>query len=187
MIPGITTYLRAIEEKDLELIREWNFDPEIRKSFPSSFPVSMGEQKKWYERQMASSDKKKLVICDKETNDPIGLISAMYIDHFNRNCEVGWTIGNKKYWGKGAAVDAIFTFCDFLFDQYNMHMLYGYVLGSNERALHFDEHKIGFIISGSYKEAIYKDGKYWDNVVVCLFRESFYAKYDAYKAKMGVV
>jgi RimJ/RimL family protein N-acetyltransferase len=177
---GRITYLRAMEETDIAIIRDWNFDPEIRKSFVNSFPVSLYEQKKWFEKQMNDNSKKKLIICDKETNAAIGLISAMKIDYINRNCEVGWTIGNKSFWGKGHAVDAIFTFCDLLFQQFNMHMLYGYVLSTNEKTLYFDEHKIGFEITGKYKDFYFKDGKYIDNVIVCLFKDSFYDKYNKY-------
>ncbi|MEY4877035.1 MAG: Aminoglycoside N(6)-acetyltransferase [Bacteroidota bacterium] len=180
---GRITYLRAMEESDIAMIRDWNFDPEIRVSFVNSFPVSMFEQKKWYEKQMTDNSKKKLVICDKETNEAIGVISAMKIDHINKNCEVGWTIGNKNFWGKGHAVDAIFSFCDLLFQQFNMHMMYGYVLSTNEKTLHFDQNKIGFEVTGRYKESLFKDGVYIDNMIVCLFKENFYKKFEEYKSK----
>lgn len=183
MITGYKTYLRAIEESDLELIRQWNFDPEIRTSFNSSFPVSMYEQKKWFERLSGDNSKKKLVICDKESDQAIGVISAMRIDHINKNCEVGWTIGNKNFWGKGHSVDAILYFCDFLFQHLNMHMVYGYVLSTNEKTLYFDQNKIGFEITGKYKETIFKDGTYIDNVIVCLFKDPFYKKFNLYKEK----
>jgi RimJ/RimL family protein N-acetyltransferase len=180
---GKITYLRAMEEGDIAMIRDWNFDPEIRTSFINSFPVSMFEQKKWYEKQMTDKSKKKLVICDLSTNEAIGVISAMKMDHINRNCEVGWTIGNKNFWGKGHAIDAIFSFCDLLFKQFNMHMIYGYVLSTNEKTLYFDQNKIGFEITGKYKESIFKDGVYIDNVIVCLFKENFYEKYNNYLLK----
>lgn len=171
---GKLTFIRAMEQSDIELVRNWNSNAEINEGFVPSFPISMSQQNQWYERNQNDPKKVKLMIVDIATDQPIGLISAMKIDHVNKNCEVGWTIGESKFWGKGHTQDAAIVFCKFLFEQMGMHMIYGYVLGHNIRALKSDE-KIGFIETGSLKEFVFKNGEYLDLKIVCLMKENFYS------------
>jgi|GEM_PF-2240141 len=171
MLVGNLVYLRSMEMEDMDQVRKWNFDPQIRPSLNTSLPVSRIQQKLWFERLQTDRTKHKLVIVDRTTGRDIGIMSAMKIDHEHKNCEVGWTIGEKEFWGKGHAIDAAFTFLSFLFDQFGLHMVYAYVLSSNARALSFFVNKIGFAETGRYKEARFKDGVYIDNVLLCLRKE----------------
>ena len=166
------TYFRAIEVDDLELLRTWNFDEEVRAGQVASFPVSMGQQKKWYERLQNNPSKVKLIVVDKATDEPIGMVGAMQIDHEAQNCEVGWTIGNKDFWGKGHAMDAAIAFCKFLFEQKNMHLIYVRVLSTNLRAMRFHE-KLGFTQTGYFKDFIYKDGTHIDLNILCMLKSDF--------------
>jgi RimJ/RimL family protein N-acetyltransferase len=151
--------LRALEEIDIELVRKWNFDPEITEFFPARWPVSASEQKKWFEAQQSSATKKRLLILDTGNAEPIGLIAFMDIDHTNKNCEVGITIGNKSYWGKPHAFEAMKLGLNFLFDQLNMHLVYLKVMAENERAIGFFK-KCGFVSSGILRDMIYTNGRF---------------------------
>ena len=156
---GELVFLRALEEDDLVTVRKWNFDAEISRYFSSRFPVSMEEQKKWYTHQYNSETKKRLIICDKKTEQMIGLVGFMQIDHLNRNCEIGITIGETAYWGQPHGGEALRLALKFLFKDYNMHLVYLKVFENNTRAIKFFQ-KNRFVQNGILRDMIFWEGKY---------------------------
>jgi RimJ/RimL family protein N-acetyltransferase len=164
--------LRAIEETDLALIKTWNFAPEITQFFPPRWPVTMQEQKSWFEEQANSSSKKRLIVCDRETQAPIGLLGVLNIDHVNKNCEIGVTIGEMAYWGKPHTAEAMKICMQFLFWQLNMHIIYLRVMQSNKRAVSYFE-KNGFKQNGILRDMIYMNGNYESWIWMSITREEF--------------
>lgn len=62
-IYGKKVILRALEYEDLELIRETVNDPQMEKMVVGwSFPISINQQKKWYESQFNSNTNFKFAI-----------------------------------------------------------------------------------------------------------------------------
>jgi len=163
--------IRSIEEKDLNVIQSWNFDEETSKYFSPRLPISSNEQKKWFEGQVNSPSKKKLIIEDNQTKELIGMIGIMNIDHVNKNCEVGITIGNHTYLGKGIASSSLKLVVDFLFYQMNMHMIYLTVLENNKNAVKFFE-KFGFRKQGLLHDILFIDNKYQSYVWMNLIKEN---------------
>jgi RimJ/RimL family protein N-acetyltransferase len=156
---GSVIALRALEETDLVLVRSWNFDPEVARYFTSRWPVSMVEQRRWFDRESNGTGKKRLIIEDKATRQAIGLVGVMGIDHLNRNCEIGITVGDRAYWGQAHATEAIQLTLQFLFVQLNMHLVYLRVLQDNERAIAFFK-KVGFTQNGLLREMVFLNGGY---------------------------
>ena len=156
---GNYVYLRGLIREDFNLVQRWNFDEELIPYLPSKLPNSELEQKDWFERQLSGSDRKKLIICDKENDIPIGLIGIMQIDHINKNCEIGITIGEKKYHGQPHTKEAFRLALDFLFNQFNMHIVYLRVIENNHRAVRFFEN-FGFTSEGLLRDRLFKDGKF---------------------------
>lgn len=170
--------LRSIEKVDLELIRAWNFDPIISKYFSPRLPISLDEQLKWYENQTSSNSKKKLIIELNETKEAIGMLGIMNLDFLNKNCEVGITIGNNNFEGKGIARQAITLVLDFLFKQFDMHMVYLNVLESNSRAIRFFE-KMGFNKKGKIEDIMYLDNKYQSYIWMNLYKKDYFCNEDS--------
>lgn len=156
---GTVVALRALEERDLSLVRRWNFDAEISRYFTSRWPVSMAEQKKWFDTQLNVANRKRLIITDKATGQPIGILGVMDIDHVNKNCEIGITVGDRAYWGQPHAREAMQLALKFLFVQFNMHLVYLRVMQENERAVAFFQ-KIGFAKTGVLRDMIFVNGTY---------------------------
>lgn len=156
---GSVVALRALEESDLSLVRGWNFDPEITRYFTSRWPVSVAEQKKWFDSQLNVANKKRLIITDKATSQPIGMLGFTDIDHVNKNCEIGITIGDRAYWGQPHAKEAMQLALKFLFAQFNIHLVYLRVMQDNERAIAFFK-KCGFTESGVLRDMVFVHGAY---------------------------
>ena len=156
---GKYVYLRGIQSFDIEILSKWNFDEEIERFFPPKLPNSDIEQKLWFEQQTTGNNKKKLIICDIEDNCPIGLISIMNIDHINKNCEIGISIGEKNFFGSPHSSEAFLLVLSFLFRQYNMHIVYCKTFESNWRAIKFVK-KFGFEEEGILKDRIFRNNSY---------------------------
>lgn len=172
MFSGRYILLRSIEETDIVKVRYWNFDDEISRYFESRFPISLVEQKKWFESQINQSNKQKLIIIDKSTNDSIGMIGIMKIDHVNKNCEVGVTIGERDFWGKAHGKEALKLTLDYLFLQINMQTIYATIIEENIRSINFFK-KFGFVQNGLLKDMVYKDGKYQSYVWMSIQKENY--------------
>lgn len=175
---GQQVFLRALEATDLDLLTRWNFDPVVSAFFSPRLPNTLTEQKDWMLRQMEGSSKKKFIIIDKASNEAIGVLGIMGIDHVNKNAEIGITIGNTSYWGKPQPKEAFYLGLQFLFQQFNMHMVYLQVFDSNIRAIRFFE-KFGFRRDGIRRESVYAHGAYHSIMMMSLLKQEFeqiYAK-----------
>lgn len=168
---GLQVKLRAMELSDLPAITTWNFDEEINEFMPARFPNNLEQQRKWFDNQF-KDDKKKLIIVEKISNLPVGLLGVMNIDHINKNCEIGITIGEKKYWGKGYSKEAMGLIISFLFQQMNMHIIYLQVFETNLRGVNFFK-KCGFRVDGKLKDKYFKNGAYVSYLLMSLSRTDF--------------
>ncbi|MEI6521887.1 MAG: GNAT family N-acetyltransferase [Bacteroidia bacterium] len=156
---GKLTHLVSLSIEHLPIVSKWNFDPEVNEFFSGRFPNNSQEQEIWLQNQLNKADKKKLIIIENSTNSAIGMIGIMKIDHLNKNCEIGITIGEKTFWGKNHSHDALHVCINFLFHQLQMHCVYATVLSSNHRALKFFA-KNNFENNGFLRDAIFRNGKF---------------------------
>jgi RimJ/RimL family protein N-acetyltransferase len=169
---GKLTHLISLSKEHLPIVSSWNFDPEVNEFFSGRFPNNLQEQELWFQNQINKTDKKKLVIIDNQTNKEIGMIGIMKIDHINKNCEIGITIGEKSFWGKNHSHDSLNVCLNFLFHQLQMHCVYATVLSSNERALKFFK-KNNFENNGFLKEAIFRNNKFENLQFLSLLKTDF--------------
>ena len=87
------------------------------------------------------------------------------------------TIGlmvDKKFWGTGLAFDAQETLLKFLFAELGLRVIKLYTHSGNPRAVGLAE-KSGFKISALQRQAIFKNGELFDNIVMDLLREEYFA------------
>lgn len=87
------------------------------------------------------------------------------------------TIGlmvEKKFWGTGLALNAQETLLNFLFAELGLRVIRLYTHSGNPRAVGLAE-KSGFKISALQRQAIFKNGELFDNIVMDLLREEYYA------------
>jgi len=87
----------------------------------------------------------------------------------NRCGVLGITIGDRRYWDRGYGTDAMRVICRFGFDTMNLHRIELDVYGRNERARKVYA-RVGFVEEGRKREAVYKNGRYDDIVVMGLLR-----------------
>lgn len=160
--------LRAIELQDAETLRTWINDPQTARYLAMSWPVSLRDQQDWFERLRKDSDRKKLAI-ELLQGELIGLVSLMNMDHRNRSVEIGITIGNSEYRGKGIASRALRLAVHVLFTDFNFHRIWAEILETNEPCLRLFKNA-GFTEEGLLRECVYWDGRMIGKVVVAKLR-----------------
>lgn len=80
----------------------------------------------------------------------------------------------KKFWGSGFALDAQETLLKFLFTELGLRVTRLYTHTGNPRAVGLAE-KSGFKISARQRQAIFKNGEIFDNILMDLLREEYFA------------
>jgi RimJ/RimL family protein N-acetyltransferase len=168
---GHKIFLRALEPTDLTYLSQWNFDAVTSRYFSPRLPVSEYEQSQWFHAQ-TGSDRKKLMICEKESSLPVGLISLMRIDHINKQAETGMTIGEKSALRKGYAGEALGLLLRFAFESWNFHRIYARVLDENIAAQQFYL-KNHFTIEGRERDSLFWENRYHDVLCYSLLKTEF--------------
>jgi len=160
---GEFIYLRILEEKDIEgNYAIWLNDPEITiYNSHGRFPMLVEKLKAFVNEAYNSNSSLVLAVVDKETDEHIGNISLQNINWVDRNAEIAFLLGEKRYWGKNRMFDAGKLLINHGFKMLNLHRIYcgtsSENIGMQKLAV-----KLGMIKEGTRKNAIYKNGNYLD-------------------------
>jgi RimJ/RimL family protein N-acetyltransferase len=171
MIKGEKVRLRAIEREDIPRFVQWLNDRELVRHLLRYMPLSKAEEERWFERQLEDESSRVFAIETRE-GVHIGNIGLDKTDWKNGHAELGLFIGEKEYWGQGYGSDAIMALLDFAFNEMNLHRVYLHVLAFNQRAIRCYE-KCGFVLEGTERESIFREGRYHDQLLMGLLREEF--------------
>ena len=173
MIYGEKTRLRRIEREDIPTFVRWFADPEVRNFLLVNSPISHAQEEKWVERKLEDADSELFAI---ETLDGthIGNIELFDFQRIHRHAELGVVIGEKEYWGQGYGSDAIRTLLRFGFEELNLHRIHLGVYEDNKRGIRAYQ-KCGFQLEGRLRDAIYRQGRYFDMLVMGILDHEFAA------------
>ena len=174
MIVGERVRLRPVERDDLPRYVEWFGDPEVRRHLAVYLPFSLAQEERWFENLQGRLERQEDLILAIETADGvhIGSVGLHTIDWRNRSAELGIVIGEKPYWDQGYGTDAIHTLLDLAFREMNLHRVFLRVDADNGRGLRCYE-KAGFRREGTSREAVFKEGRYYDQHVMSILRSEF--------------
>ena len=175
MYNGDLVKLRAYKEDDVERAVEFINDEEVKKLLDSNipFPMTKWQEEEWVKRRKAETNfTYDFAIEDLDTGKYIGGCSINECNLKNRNCTIGIMIGDKNYWGKGYGSDALKVLIKFIFEEVNMDKIKLNVFSFNKRAISCYK-KVGFKEEGLLKREIYRNGRYYDEVPMALFKEDW--------------
>ncbi len=168
---GSLVRLRPVTREDLPGIVAWIADPEVRRFLGFYRPVSLADEEHWLEGLGKAGDQEVFAIETLEGRH-IGNTGLHRIHPRYRSAEAGIFIGERDFWGKGYGTDAMRLLLAFGFDQLNLHRVCLHVYAGNHRAQRSYE-KCGFVREGVLREAVYKDGRYDDIVVMGILQSQF--------------
>jgi RimJ/RimL family protein N-acetyltransferase len=173
MLKGEKVILRTIRKDDIEHWLKWYNDPDILKYLSPNLMYGVNREKEEeYYNSIRHFPNNKIYAIETHDGKVVGNIGLHNINHEWSNAEVSIIIGEKEYWGKGYAADAIRVLIKFAFDRVNLHRVYLHVSEDNKGGIRCYE-RSGFKKEGVLREAQYFDGKYSNIIVMGILREEF--------------
>ena len=172
MYYGEKICLRAYKEDDIPIATKFINDKELKKLLVTNipFPMTYWEEHDWIKSQNSNNNGcYNFAIEDIKTNKYIGGCGIQDVNWLSRVALVGIMIGDKDYWDKGYGTDAMKTLINFIFDNMNINKIRLSTFSFNERAIKSYK-KCGFTVEGVLKNEIFKDGKYYDKIIMSLFK-----------------
>lgn len=188
-LKGMYTILRPMnKETDLEKCVRWINDPDVWKYLAHYKPNTIEMEAEWF-NSLSKNDSNIVLaieaIISKNESEFIGVMGIHKIDWKNRVATTGAFIGEKEYWGKGYGTDAKMTLLNYLFNELGMHKVSSSVITYNKRSLQYSLH-CGYKIEGVLKEQKFRNGRYWDEILLGVFRKNWLPIWKKYQ-KAGKV
>lgn len=163
--------LRAIEPSDLELIYQWENDPENWGVSYTYTPFSREVLKNYIEQQASQdiySSKQLRLMIDNE-GETIGCIDLFDFEPRHRRAGLGILIGDKKHRQNGYASDALQQCIVYAFSTLNLNQLFCNIAANNEASLKLFANQ-GFEITGTKKQWLDVNGTWVDEHTLQLLR-----------------
>jgi RimJ/RimL family protein N-acetyltransferase len=167
-IPGRLVVLRRHVPANLAAFRRWYADPEIaRLARYQVAPMSPTDIDRFFQARVAGNGSFAMAIHLRESNRLIGSCALSQLDGDNGSALFHITIGEKDCWGHGHGTEATRLMVDHAFGTLGLHRIGLAVFGFNERAIRAYR-KVGFVEEGRAREAIWRDGAFWDEIQMSL-------------------
>jgi UDP-4-amino-4,6-dideoxy-N-acetyl-beta-L-altrosamine N-acetyltransferase len=171
---GATVYLRPLETEDAPTLVPWLNDPEVSRFLARYRPVTLAEEVDFLRHINDSPTDLVLGIALRAEDRLVGAIGLHQMDIRSRNAKFGIFIGDRNWWGKGCGTEATRLIVRHAFETLNLHRVSLHVYEYNERALKVYQ-KVGFRIEGRLRQDTFREGQYWDTIVMAVLREEWEA------------
>jgi diamine N-acetyltransferase len=175
IIYGERVRLRAVERGDIPKYYDWVNDPEVTRGLSLYLPMSNADEEKWFERALEGDPNEKPLAIEVKDGDGwklIGNCGLFGIEWVNRSAELGILIGDKAAWNKGFGTETMVLLLRHGFETLNLNRLFLRVYGANARAVRAYQ-KAGFIEEGRMREAVFKNGRYDDIIIMSVLRSEW--------------
>lgn len=167
---GVT--LRRLEEGDLEHIRQWLEDPELRTLIGATAPMTEEDAAKWFARVDRDPSRAWFVIVEDEGDRVVGEAGLLRLSPEWRTTDMTVIIGAESDRGKGLGSEAGRLVLDFAFNYLGLHRVAIGVVGFNEQALAFWK-KLGFRDEGVQRDGYIHDGAFHDFVMMSILEDEW--------------
>lgn len=174
MLFGETVQLRPVEPSDYADILRWQNDPEVFYWMDYVDPFDLDDIRRSEERA-AEEGTPFVIVCDGVAIGRIGLNNFRPRD---RMASLYVFVGERVARGSGCGFDAVMTVLAYGFEQLNLRRIELWTLEGNERALRLYK-AAGFVEDARLPGRSFKDGEYFDHIVMSVDREAFSRARDA--------
>jgi diamine N-acetyltransferase len=150
---GKKIFLRALEPSDVELLYQWENDPEIWKISQTLTPYSKFTLKQFVDsaqEDIVSTKQVRFMINLLHTKQTVGILDIFDIDFLNSRAGMGILI-DKNFRHQELGAEAIELAIHYLFETLLFHQVYCNVLNNNSISLKLFE-KCGFSVVGTKKD-----------------------------------
>lgn len=144
---------------------DWLNDPEVNQFIDiRDVKQNIDMVREYVQSYEGKNNKLLLGIFEKGKYLHIGNITISSIDWKNGAGSVGIAVGDKVYWGKGYATEALSLASDFSFSRLKLHRLEAWISANNLPSQKLFK-KVGFVQEGILKDRVKFDTKYVDALI----------------------
>ncbi|OGN73665.1 MAG: hypothetical protein A2X25_15000 [Chloroflexi bacterium GWB2_49_20] len=179
MIFGKHIRLRGVEPEDLPFFVQWLNDPEVIEGLLFLAPLSLEDEKRWFEKLADHSPAERPLAIEIRDGDAwriIGNCEFHNISQTNRSADLGIFIGDKSLWNHGYGTETMQLLLKHGFETLNLNRIMLVVYDDNPRAIRCYE-KAGFVQEGRMRQAKFKQGRYGDELIMSVLRSEWDAKH----------
>ncbi|CAN5712637.1 GNAT family protein [soil metagenome] len=177
-IVGRRVILRRHRPEDLAAVSRWYRDPEVaRLTRYQTHPMPREEVERFFQTRLLGPDSVAYAIHVRSTDRLIGLTTFSSLDADNGSVLFHITLGERDVWGQGYGTEAATLMLAHAFERLGLHRVGLSVFSFNDRAIRSYE-KAGFRIEGRLRDAIVRDGRYWDEIQMGVLRQEWLERFD---------
>lgn len=174
MITGKHVGLRAIEQDDLEALRQWRNKPEFRRYFREYREISTSMQQRWFETQVENDPRTRMFAIERLSDSALmGACGLCYIDAVNQNADFSIYIGRDDlYIDDTYAIEAGHLLLNYGFEELTLHRVWAEIYSIDTAKQDFLP-KLGFQLEGRHKETHFTEGEWVDSLFYGLLQADY--------------
>lgn len=180
MLRGERITLRGVRRDDL--VRLWEFnndaDVEVAGGGDPPMPQSLERLEAEFDENAKRGGRDGTWFAIEADGKVIGQCGLYGFNDFRgvaHRCELGITIGDREYWGRGYGREALTLLIDYAFTHWNVQRVGLQVTATNERAIRSYQ-GVGFIHEGRLRRYMWSNGNYVDTLCMSILREEWDAR-----------
>jgi len=166
---GERVYLAPVEMQQIDSYLTWLNDPEVTRYLDIRLPLSRLVEEEKLQNLIRDPNSVFLGINLRNPDKFIGGIGLHNYRNLEHKATFGIFIGDKTEWNKGYGTEATELIVTHGFMSLNLHRIELDVYDFNARGVRCYE-KVGFVVEGRKREAIFRDGTYYDIIQMGILR-----------------
>jgi RimJ/RimL family protein N-acetyltransferase len=173
---GRASDLVALTRDDLALYRRWLDDPRVTEFLEmGARPTRDADCEAFWRLAGEAEDAIVFAIAERKGGRTVGTCGLYLIQWLARRAQFNILIGEPAAWDKGYGSEAARLILDYAFDVLNLNSVQLGVNADNARAVRSYE-KVGFVREGVRRQFVYRNGRYYDSVMMSVLRDEYRAR-----------
>jgi RimJ/RimL family protein N-acetyltransferase len=168
---GDKVYLRPLDRGDAPAFVTWLNDPELSRFLLARLPMTLRAEEEFID-SLGKGERITLGIALRDGDRLIGGAGLHDLDERCRRATFGILIGPPEERGKGYGTEVTRLMVGYAFETLNLNRVTLQVYEYNPRGMRTYE-KVGFRREGVLRQDTYRDGRYWDTIVMGILREEW--------------
>jgi RimJ/RimL family protein N-acetyltransferase len=174
-LEGERVVLRPHVPANIKAFERWYSDVEVaRLTRYQDGPMRRDEIERFFAARVVGPDSLALAVHLKATDRLIGTCAFSQLDGDNGSALYHITIGEKDVWGRGYGTEATRLMLAHAFERLALHRVALSVFEFNQRAIR-SYRACGFQVEGRAREAIWREGRWWDEITMSLLEPEWHA------------